>query len=195
MNAIFRSLLLASFAAAIVGASATTAAADAKHPRIAIVTTAGTIVVELDAVHAPVTTANFLHLVDRKKYDGATFYRSVNRAQEPSSEIEVIQGGLRENAPAQTIPLERTATTGLHNTDGEISMARTSDPNSGSSEFFLCIGDNTFLDSDHQPDGNGYAAFGHVVRGMDVVKAINVLPTQAEMLPTPVRIIRMRRVN
>ncbi len=171
------------------------AAVDAKHPKVAIVTTAGTIVVQLDALHAPKTTANFLRLVDRKKYDGAAFYRSVNKANEPSSNIEVIQGGLQPNTPPETIALEKTTQTGLHNTNGAISMARTSDPNSASSEFFLCVGDNTFLDSDKQPDGNGYAAFGHVVRGMEVVLRINHLPVQAQMLPTPVRIISMRRVK
>jgi peptidyl-prolyl cis-trans isomerase A (cyclophilin A) len=194
MHAFTRSLFVMLAAAAVAGAGAP-AAADPSHPRVAMVTTAGTIVVELDAVHAPVTTANFLKLVDRKKYDGATFYRSVNPKLEPGAGIDVIQGGLRDAATHETIPLEKTSTTGLHNTDGVISMARSSDPNSGSSEFFLCIGDNTFLDADHQPDGNGYAAFGRVVNGMTVVKAINALPTQGEMLPTPVRIISMRRVK
>jgi len=193
MFAFIRSFVLALAAAAVLGTSA--AAADPQHPRVAMVTTAGTIVVELDAVHAPVTTANFLKLVAHKKYDGATFYRSVNPKLEPGAGIDVIQGGLRDAAPPETIPLEKTSTTGLHNTDGEIAMARTSDPNSGSSEFFLCIGDNTFLDADHQPDGNGYAAFGRVVSGMNVVRAINALPTQSEMLPTPVRIISMRRLK
>jgi peptidyl-prolyl cis-trans isomerase A (cyclophilin A) len=194
MLAFTRSSLLALAAVAVLFTTAS-AAGDPKHPRVAMVTTAGTIVVELDAVHAPVTTANFLKLVDHKKYDGATFYRSVNPKLEPGAGIDVIQGGLRDAAPHETIPLEKTSTTGLHNTDGVISMARTSDPNSGSSEFFLCIGDNTFLDADHQPDGNGYAAFGHIVSGMNVVKAINALPTQNEMLPTPVRIISMRRLS
>jgi len=194
MQALRRSAVLTLIAVAALGAVAV-AAVDPKHPHVAMVTTAGTIVVELDAVHAPVTTANFLKLVDRKKYDGATFYRSVNPKLEPGAGIDVIQGGLRDATPPETIPLEKTSATGLHNTDGAISMARTSDPNSGSSEFFLCIGDNTFLDADHQPDGNGYAAFGRVVSGMDVVRAINALPTQNEMLPTPVRILRMRRVR
>jgi peptidyl-prolyl cis-trans isomerase A (cyclophilin A) len=194
MLAISRSLFLTLAAAAVLGASAS-ATVDSSHPRVAIITTAGTIVVELDAVHAPLTTANFLKLVDRKMYDGATFYRSVNPKSEPGAEIDVIQGGLRDAAPYETIPLEKTSTTGLHNTDGEIAMARTSDPNSGSSEFFLCIGDNRFLDADRQPDGNGYAAFGRVVSGMNVVRAINALPTQNEMLPMPVRIIRMRRAK
>jgi peptidyl-prolyl cis-trans isomerase A (cyclophilin A) len=194
MLAFIRSSFITLAALAVLATSAT-AAVDPHHPRVAMVTTAGTIVVELDALHAPVSTANFLKLVDRKRYDGATFYRSVNPKLEPGAGIDVIQGGLRDAAPHETIPLEKTSKTGLHNTDGVISMARTSDPNSGSSEFFLCIGDNTFLDADHQPDGNGYAAFGHVVSGMDVVKAINALPTQNEMLPTPVRIISMRRVK
>ena len=170
-------------------------AADAKHPKVAIVTTAGTIVVQLDAVHAPISTANFLKLVDHKKYNGASFYRSVNKTEEPGSQIEVIQGGLQANAAPDKIPLEKTTTTGLHNVNGAIAMARTGDPNSGSSEFFIDVGDDTFLDSDKQADGNGYAVFGHVVDGMETVLRINHLPTQGQYFATPIRIIAMRRVK
>ena len=165
-------------------------------PRVAIVTNAGTIVVELDTKRAPITTKNFLHLVDTRAYDGATFYRTVSKAAVPGSNIEVIQGGLQgvNRIPDQKIALEQTSTTHLHNTSGAISMARTSDPNSGSSEFFLCVGDNTFLDAENQPDHLGYAAFGHVVRGNDVVLKINHSAATSQMLTAPVTILRMRRV-
>lgn len=165
-------------------------------PHVAIVTNAGTIVVELDTKRAPITTKNFLHLVDTRAYDGATFYRTVSKAAVPGSNIEVIQGGLQgvNRIPDQKIALEQTSTSHLHNTSGAISMARTSDPNSGSSEFFLCVGDNTFLDAENQPDHLGYAAFGHVVRGNDVVLKINHSAATSQMLTAPVTILRMRRV-
>ena len=170
-------------------------------------TNAGTIVVELDTKRAPITTKNFLHLVDTRAYDGATFYRTVSKAAVPGSNIEVIQGGLQgvNRIPDQKIALEQTSTTHLHNTSGAISMARTSDPNSGSSEFFLCVGDNTFLDAENQPDHLGYAAFGHVVRGNDVVLKINhsaatsqmptappATPASTQATPAPTLIVHIR---
>jgi peptidyl-prolyl cis-trans isomerase A (cyclophilin A) len=162
---------------------------------VAIQTSAGTIVVRLDTAHAPATTANFLHYVDAGTYNGATFYRTVSKANEPSSNIEVIQGGVNPQAPnPHPVPLEPTSKTGLHNTDGAISMARTSDPNSGSTEFFLCIGDNRFLDAGG-PTGPGYAAFGKVVRGADVVRQIQRMHANGEMLAPPVRIVKMTRVH
>ncbi len=164
---------------------------------VAIQTSAGTIVVRLDTVRAPGTTANFLHYVDAGTYNGTTFYRTVSKANEPRSSIEVIQGGLNPQAPnpmIRSIPLESTSKTGLHNTDGAISMARTSDPNSGSTEFFLCIGDNRFLDAGG-PTGPGYAAFGKVVRGADVVRKIQRSHANGEMLAPPVRIVKMTRLR
>jgi peptidyl-prolyl cis-trans isomerase A (cyclophilin A) len=190
-----RSRTLALGALASLLFAAPVLAADAKHPKVAIVTTAGTIVVQLDPVHAPISTANFLKLVDRKRYNGAAFYRSVNKTEEPSSQIEVIQGGLQDKTAPDRIPLEKTTATGLHNVNGAIAMARTGDPNSASSEFFIDVGDDTFLDSDKQPDGNGYAVFGHVVDGMETVLRINHLPTQGQYFATPVRIVAMRRVK
>jgi peptidyl-prolyl cis-trans isomerase A (cyclophilin A) len=192
---IFSRAAVCSLVAAVVLAAPAGAAMDAKHPEVAIKTTAGTIVVQLDAVHAPITTKNFLKLVAAKKYDGAAFYRTVDKAREPQSQIDVIQGGLQPNTAPDTIPLEKTTKTGLHNTNGAIAMARTQDPNSASSEFFLDVGDNTFLDTDKMPDGNGYAAFGHVVSGMETVIRINKLPAEGENITPPVRIISMRRIR
>ncbi len=164
---------------------------------VAIQTSLGTIVVRLDPAHAPGTTANFLHYVDAGTYNGTTFYRTVSKANEPSSRIEVIQGGLNPQAAnpmIRPIPLESTSKTGLHNTDGAISMARTSDPNSGSTEFFLCIGDNRFLDAGG-PTGPGYAAFGKIVRGADVVRKIQRAHANGEMLAPAIRIVKMSRVR
>ncbi|HWT05860.1 MAG TPA: peptidylprolyl isomerase [Xanthomonadales bacterium] len=164
---------------------------------VAIQTAAGTIVVRLDRGRAPGTTANFLHYVDAGTYNGTTFYRTVSKANNPSSNIEVIQGGLNPQAPnpmIHPIPLESTSKTGLHNTDGAISMARTADPNSASTEFFLCIGDNRFLDAGG-PTGPGYAAFGKVVRGADVVRKIQRLHANGDQLEPPVRIVKMMRLH
>ncbi|GAC1402856.1 MAG: peptidylprolyl isomerase [Candidatus Velthaea sp.] len=169
-------------------------AAAAHVPRVAIETSAGTIVVALEPLRAPLTTKNFLHLVDIGTYTGASFYRTVSKKTEPQASIEVIQGGLQAHPAPVTVPLEGTDKTRLHNSDGAISMARTADPNSGSSEFFLCIGDNTFLDAQQQPDHLGYAAFGHVVRGMDVVRKINHAAANGETLTPPVKILRMKRL-
>jgi peptidyl-prolyl cis-trans isomerase A (cyclophilin A) len=164
---------------------------------VTIRTSEGTIVVRLDAAHAPGTVKNFLHYVDAHSYDNATFYRTVSKANEPQSKIEVIQGGLNPQAAnpmIAPIPLEPTNKTGLHNTDGVISMARTSDPNSATTEFFICIGDNRFLDAGG-PLGPGYAAFGKVVRGMDVVRKIQHAHANGESLTPPVRIISIARAR
>jgi peptidyl-prolyl cis-trans isomerase A (cyclophilin A) len=162
---------------------------------VAIATSAGTIVVRLEPNRAPGTTANFLHYVDTHAYDGASFYRVVNRANEPSAPFEVIQGGINPHGPslAQPIPLEPTTSTKLHNDDGTIAMARTSDPNSATTEFFIDIGNARYLDAGG-PLGPGYAAFGRVVRGMDVVRRIFRSPSQGEALTPAVTIVRMRRV-
>jgi peptidyl-prolyl cis-trans isomerase A (cyclophilin A) len=162
---------------------------------VAIETTAGTIVVRLDTEAAPITTKNFLRLVDAKAYDDTSFYRTVWRQKEPDSAIEVIQGGLQPALLNNPIPIEPTAKTGLHNTNGAISMARQTDPNSATSEFFICIGDNTFLDSQKFADHAGYAAFGYVVRGFDVVLRINHASSVGQKLTPPVKIIRIRRVR
>ena len=195
-----RSVSMLAFCAAALLTTAAPAPAGSRAAApvdVAIETSAGTIVVRLDVGRAPVTTANFLHYVDAGTYNGTTFYRTVSKANEPSSRIEVIQGGLNPQAPnpmIHPIPLESTSKTGLHNTDGAISMARTSDPNSGSTEFFLCIGDNRFLDAGG-PTGPGYAAFGKVLRGADIVRKIQRSHANGETLAPPIRIIKMTRVH
>src|SRR6202011_5588199 len=121
-------------------------------------------------------------------------YRTVSRG---SSKIEVIQGGLNPQGPnpmIHPIPLEPTNKTGLHNTDGTISMARTSDPNSATTEFFISIGDNRYLDAGG-PTGPGYAVFGRMVRGADVVRKIQRLHADGELLAPPVRIVKIARVR
>jgi peptidyl-prolyl cis-trans isomerase A (cyclophilin A) len=180
-----------------VAAAGATGAAGAATTDVAITTADGTIVVRLEGAHAPITTKNFLHYVDTHGYDGATFYRTVRRATEPQASIEVIQGGLNpqtENPAIKPIPLEPTSKTGLHNVDGTIAMARTADPNSATTEFFIDVGDDRFLDAGG-PTGPGYAAFGHVIRGMDVVRTIHTAAANGESLSPPVKILGIRRVR
>jgi peptidyl-prolyl cis-trans isomerase A (cyclophilin A) len=191
---ILRSAATLFFTALFVSAASARGAAPVD---VAIQTTAGTIVVRLDPARAPVTVKNFLHYVDAGTYNGATIYRTVRRATEPQSRIEVIQGGLNPqtaNPMIKPIPLEPTSKTGLHNTDGTIAMARTADPNSATTEFFIDVGDDQFLDAGG-PLGPGYAAFGKVIRGMDVVHKIHVAPAQDERLTPPIRIIKISRVR
>lgn len=172
------------------------AAAPRSTVDVAIETSSGTVVVRLDVAKAPKTARNFLHNVDTGAYDGTSFYRNVTRATQPQAPFEVIQGGmgaLAHNAMLRPIALEPTTTTGLHNTNGTIAMARTADPDSATTEFFLDVGDARYLDAGG-PLGPGYAAFGHVVRGMSVVTKIHRAATDADRLTPPVRIVRMRRV-
>ena len=156
------------------------------EPHVMILTDQGAIEVALDAKRAPISSANFLRNVDSKFYNGGTFFRAV-----PGF---VIQGGHRERETPNdaTIPLEPTTKTGLKHLDGTLSMARTSEPNSATSEFFICVGPQSALDAS-SPASPGYAAFGHVVRGMEVVRKIVALPAENQQLDKPVRIIKMYR--
>ncbi len=135
--------------------------------RVAIETSEGEIILELDGKHAPITTANFLHYVDMHKLDSGTFYRAVKAGQ-----FGFIQfnSGDRTYPP---IPHEPTSETGLSHTDGAISTARYA-LGTASNEFTIVIGDMTYLDAGGTatPDKQGFAVFGHVVQGMDVVKHI-----------------------
>jgi len=134
----------------------------------------GAIEAEIDTVHAPITAANFLKYVDRGWYSGGQFHRTVKPDNQPNNavKIEVIQAGLGPGTPSFTaIPLERTSVTGLSHVDGTLSMARDA-PDTASDEFFICIGDQVSLDfaGKRNPDGQGFAAFGRVLKGMDVVR-------------------------
>ena len=183
--------------AAVLAATLAAGPRPASTTDVAIQTSVGTIVVRLDAAHAPGTTKNFLHYVDGGAYNGATFYRTVRRATEPQSQIEVIQGGLNPqtaNPMTKPIPLEPTSKTKLHNGDGTIAMARSTDPDSATTEFFIDIGENRFLDAGG-PLGPGYAAFGKVVRGMDVVRKIHTAAANGESLSPPIRIEKISRLR
>ncbi len=159
-----------------------------KNPVILIKTALGEITIELYPKQAPVTVANFERYIREKRLKDASFYRTVTMHNQPDNKvkIEVIQGGLfDDNHPDMLppIPLETTKITGLHHLDGSVSMARDT-PNSATSEFFICIGDQPSLDfgGKRNPDGQGFAVFGRVIKGMDVVRKIQQQPAEGQML-------------
>jgi peptidyl-prolyl cis-trans isomerase A (cyclophilin A) len=177
--------------------------------RVRVQTELGDIVIEVDTTRAPVTAANFLAYVDGGHYDGGTFHRTVRLDNQPEStiKIEVIQAGVnpdKSKAGFAPIALERTSVTGLRHKDGVVSMARGA-PDSANSGWFICINDQPSLDFGgmRNPDGQGFAAFGHVVSGMDVVRRIQAAPsssnrttnTEAQKLTPPIRIVKAARVG
>lgn len=171
----------------------------AQNPKVLIKTEIGDITVEIFADKAPVTAANFLKYVDNKFYDGSVFHRTVTMDNQPKVEIkiEVIQGGqLANDKEFPAIRLERTSVTGIKNTDGAISMARDG-PDSATSSFFICVGDQPELNfgGRRNKDGQGFAAFGKVVAGVDVVKKIHQSPKESQNLKPPIRIISITRIS
>ncbi len=168
--------------------------------KVAIKTAKGTIVLELEKERAPVTTRNFLAYVDKRLFDNTTFYR----AMPAGDDTGLIQGG-NDTGALPPIAHEPTSKTGLSHTDGVVSMARLK-PGSARGGFFICVGDLTAFDAgkDGTPDKLGFAAFGHVVEGMDVVKAIFHSPVsnskgagamKGQMLSPPIKILTARRVS
>ena len=184
-----------------VGAVATIPPPGAVLPVLVRVSTElGEIDLEIDTARAPITAANFLRHVDAGRYDGGRFHRTVRPDTETRREvpIEVVQGGVaaeHEVGDFPPIPLERTTTTGLAHLDGTISMARDT-PDSATSDFFICVGDQPLLDFSgaRNPDGQGFAAFGRVVAGMDVVRRIQSSRAVAQALAPPIRIRSARRL-
>jgi peptidyl-prolyl cis-trans isomerase A (cyclophilin A) len=171
------------------------------NPAVLIKTDLGDIKVQIFAEKAPITGANFLRYVDAGLYKGTSFYRVVRLDNQPKStiQIEIIQGGIGfsdESRPFPAIEHETTAKTGILHKDGVISMAR-SEPGTATSEFFICIGDQPELDfgGKRNPDGQGFAAFGRVIEGMDVVRKIQQQPDQSQMLKQPVVIQNIERIR
>lgn len=169
--------------------------------QVVIETDIGSVHLEVYPGKAPVTSNNFLHLVEQGVYSNAMFYRVVRLDNQPVNpvKIEVIQGGLLNDSLIgrfRAIPHEITTETGIRHTNGVISMAR-NDPGTASTEFFICIGDQPSLDfgGDRNPDGQGFAAFGRVTRGMDVIRAIQHMPDSAQMLLEPVMIRQIKIVR
>jgi len=169
---------------------------------VRVETELGTVVLEVELARAPITATNFLRYVDAGLYDGGTFYRTVREDNQPddSVRIAVIQGGADADRPGfepfPPIPMESTDRTGLRHGDGCLSMARGA-PDSATHAFFICVGDQPELDhrGRRNPDGHGFAAFGRVVEGMEVVHRIHRMPVEAQRLVEPVRILRMERIG
>jgi peptidyl-prolyl cis-trans isomerase A (cyclophilin A) len=192
--------------AALIDAQSGPSASGAVQVRVQ--TEVGDIIIEVDARRAPVTAANFLKYVDAGHYDGGAWHRTVKMDNQPEStvKIEVIQAGVNPAKGREGFPpilLERTTVTGILHKDGTVSMARGT-PDSATSGWFICINDQPSLDfgGARNPDGQGFAAFGRVVSGMDVVRRIQMSPssenrttnTEAQRLTPAIKILKVARV-
>jgi len=196
-----RTLLAAAGLLAARGAFAQTADG---RVRVLIATDHGDIHAALEAAKAPITCANFLRYVDSGRYDGSSFYRATHAPGAPT--VGLIEGGIDD--PRKLYPPiahESTLMTGLKHQDGTLSMAREG-LGTATSDFFICSGDTSYLDANPSAPGDnaGYAAFGQVIQGMDIVRAILALPTtglarnpdmQGQMLDPPVRVLGMKRAG
>jgi len=161
------------------------ATAAARSPKVRLKTSEGNIVLELDAAKAPLTVANFLGYVSQKHYDGTVFHRVIDGFMIQGGGYALMDGKLSEKATGKGITNE--SQNGLKNARGTIAMARTSDPNSATAQFFINVKDNASLD---YPSMGGYAVFGKVIEGLDVVDKIKAVPTGAADVPAkPVVIV------
>jgi peptidyl-prolyl cis-trans isomerase A (cyclophilin A) len=170
-------------------------------PRVQFETALGDIVVELDFKAAPITVSNFLGYAQQRLYNDGAFFRTVTLWNQPTNtvKIEVVQGGAspaRTNEYYPPIPLERTRDTALRHLDGTISMARLQ-PDTAQHSFFICIGDQPELDfgGKRNPDGQGFAAFGRVIKGMELVRKIHKSHETGQQLDPPINIQRAVRLN
>jgi peptidyl-prolyl cis-trans isomerase A (cyclophilin A) len=174
-----------------------------KNPHIKIETQFGDIEVELYPDKAPKTVAAFLSYVDSGFYKHSSFYRVLKEEDQPSASFksELIQGGIwqtnyKKGISLPGIPHESTKQTGILHKNGAISLARTI-PGTASSEFFICIGDQPAYDygGDANPDGQGFAAFGKVIKGMDIVRVIHQQPNNEESLYPSIEISDIKRLK
>jgi peptidyl-prolyl cis-trans isomerase A (cyclophilin A) len=188
---------------AVLGGSV--AAAPAPHRahttvRVEIATDEGSIVIALETKRAPITTANFLAYVDQRRFDGMSFYRAARADGRPKEGF--VQGGVNNIMTRTLKPIrhEPTSLTGLHHVDGTVSMARDA-PGTATGDFFVVVGPGQYLDATRKDPG--YAAFGHVVSGMPVVRRMLAQPTfpggwsketVGQQMRHPVRIISARRL-
>lgn len=170
-------------------------------PRLLLQTALGDIELELDTRAAPRTVTNFLHNAHQGFYADGIFFRTVRPGNQPTNDVKisVIQAKAnpsRSNEFLPAIPLERTRETGLRHLDGTLSMARDK-PDSAQDHFFICVGDQPELDfgGRRNPDGQGFAAFGRVVKGMEVVRKIHASAAEGQTLTPPVRIQRVIRTE
>ena len=176
------------------------------NPRVRLETPEGSIVIELYADKAPVTAANYLRYVDRGLFNGSSFYRASQPPGYTANDYGVVQGGLQNDPKKLLAPIahEPNTKTGILHTDGVISMGRRA-PGTATADWFICVGKQDYLDADPKdPKNPGFAAFGQVVEGMDVVRKLLVMPKdpnkgegamKGEMLVKPVRITKASRVT
>lgn len=173
------------------------AACGPDNPRVELQTPFGAITVEVDSARAPATAASFLRYVDEGRYDSASFYRVRREDQDPTRRhTAVVQGGLWRGDTTRMlppVPFESTEATGLRHTTGTVSLARFGGTDTGRSEFFVVIGDQPHLDWRGE-DRPGYAAFGRVVGGMELVRQVAALPVRGERLGRPIP-FRARRAE
>ena len=201
MRPIARRSLIAGVGA--LAAAPAWAQAPAGNPKVVITTDHGAFTAEIYADKAPITAGNFLRYVDTKRYDDSRVYRAMRNSWDAKTGL--IEAGIPNHAERLLPPIahEPTTQTGLKHLDGTLSLARFA-PGSGRADFSICVGDAPSYDADpSQPGDNlGFAAFGRVVDGMDVVRAILALPTngpalnpvmQGQILSPPVTIVTMRR--
>ena len=159
-----------------------------KNPIIIMETSLGTITAELFPKQAPITVNNFLSYIKQNRYNECHFYRVVHSNNQPENKIliEVIQGGLgieKNPKDLKAITHENTEQTNILHKNGTISMARL-EPGTASSEFFICVNDQPELDygGKRNPDGQGFAAFGQVIKGMEIVKKIQMMDSKDQIL-------------
>ena len=172
------------------------------NPHVEISTRFGDIEVELYPKQAPVTVAAFLNYIDSGYYNQSSFYRVLKEEDQPdyAFKSQIIQGGIWKLNPSLLkkipgIPHETTAQTKLSHTDGTISLAREA-PGTANTEFFICVGDQLGYDfsGDNNPDGQGYAAFGRVVKGRDVVMRMYAAPQRDGQFTPHIVINSIRRL-
>lgn len=215
MNSAARTVRVLGLVAALAVAAT---AAFAQGPQdgevlVRLETALGSVDIAVDAKHAPITAANFLKYVDAKLYDGGRFHRvtrpdNYTPAPPDRPAMAIIQGGInpeRRSEGFPAIPLERTSVTGLKHVVGTVSMARGTQADTARSDFFICLDDQPSLDFGGKrfDDAQGAAAFGRVVKGLDVVRRIQQQPTNRDAetamgrqtLTTPVTITRMSRIQ
>jgi peptidyl-prolyl cis-trans isomerase A (cyclophilin A) len=159
----------------LAASTAVLLAMPAQAQKVRLHTTMGEIVIELDAEKAPKSAANFVQYVKAKHYDGTVFHRVI-------ANFMVQGGGMKPDMTQKPTkpPIALESKNGLRNLRGTLAMARTGDPNSATSQFFINVVDNAFLDAENARDGNGYAVFGKVIDGMDVVDRMREVPVKNE---------------
>lgn len=186
---IFFSILVAS---ATSGFAANQAATAVKNPVVQISTSMGKMKVELYKDKAPISTENFLSYVKDKHYNGTIFHRVIKGFMIQGGDYDKKMKPRNENLKA---PIQNEANNGLKNTDGTLAMARTSDPNSATDQFFINVVDNPFLD--YSPSNPGYAVFGKVIDGLDVAHKISMVPTTTQdgMSDVPVKPVVIKSIK